>query len=255
MVVAQRFQSPPRGRSSCVATDVGKVPAFLAIMLRRGGTDAEASPEAAIEHPTTRPVVVIADDHPLMRAALRSALAALDPEPVFLEAGDADGVMALVVSRDDIDLVLLDLRMPGVGSVAGVRQLRERTPGTPIAVISGAEEPGVAAALIGMGVAGFIPKSDAPQTIVDAVRLILSGGVYAPPQLLAERGAGQDVPSLTERQLEVVRLLARGQSNKEIARALGITEGTVKVHLLSVFRVLGVRNRTQAVLSAQRFLG
>jgi DNA-binding NarL/FixJ family response regulator len=190
-----------------------------------------------------------------MRAALRSALALLEPEPAFLEAGDADGVLALVNGRDDVDLVLLDLQMPGVGNVEGVRRLRERAPGTPMAVVSGSEEPGVAAALIGMGVAGFIPKSDAPQTIVSAVRLILSGGVYAPQRLMAERKVEPEVPPLTDRQLEVVRLLALGQSNKEIARALGITEGTVKVHLLSVFRVLGVRNRTQAVLSAQRFLG
>lgn len=214
-----------------------------------------ADGEVAIEIQSTRPVIVIADDHPIMRAALRSALALLEPEPAFLEAGDADGVLALVNGRDDVDLVLLDLQMPGVGNVEGVRRLRERAPGTPMAVVSGSEEPGVAAALIGMGVAGFIPKSDAPQTIVSAVRLILSGGVYAPQRLMAERKVEPDVPPLTDRQFDVVRLLALGQSNKEIARALGITEGTVKVHLLAVFRVLGVRNRTQAVLSAQRFLG
>ena len=190
-----------------------------------------------------------------MRAALRSALSALEPEPRFLEAGDAEGVLAQIEGRDDVDLVLLDLQMPGVGDVGGVARLRARVPGTPMAVVSGTEEPGVAAALIGMGVAGFIPKSDAPQTIVSAVRLILSGGVYAPQRLMGERDAPPAMPALTDRQIEVVRLLALGQSNKEIARALGIAEGTVKVHLLSVFRALGVRNRTQAVLRAQGFLG
>ena len=200
-------------------------------------------------------MVVIADDHPIMRTALRSALAGLEPEPVFLEAGDAEGALALIEDRGDVDLVLLDLQMPGVGGIDGVRRMRERAPGTPFAVVSGSEEPGIAAALIALGVAGFIPKSDAPQTIVSAVRLILSGGVYAPQRLMDRRRIEPGMPALTDRQLDVVRLLARGQSNKEIARALGITEGTVKVHLLSVFRVLGVRNRTQAVLSAQRFLG
>jgi len=211
--------------------------------------------EVAIELQPTRPVVLIADDHPIMRSALRTALATLDPEPVFLEVGDAAGVLEMLERGDSVDLVLLDLHMPGVGNVDGVRRLRERAPGTPMAVVSGSEESGIAAALIGMGIAGFIPKSDAPQNIVSAVRLILSGGVYAPQRLMAQPRVGPDASSLTERQLEVVRLLARGQSNKEIARALGITEGTVKVHLLSVFRALGVRNRTQAVLSAQRFLG
>jgi DNA-binding NarL/FixJ family response regulator len=200
------------------------------------------------------PVIVVADDHPIVRSALCTALATLVPVPVFLEAGDAEGVVTQARGPREIDLVLLDLQMPGVLTVDGVRRLIGRIPGTPLAVVSGSEEPGVAAALIAMGVAGFIPKSDAPQTIVSAVRLILSGGVYAPRRLMGERSAAADAPVLTDRQRDVVRLLALGQSNKEIARALGITEGTVKVHLLSVFRALGVRNRTQAVLSAKRFL-
>ena len=204
-----------------------------------------------IELQSTRPVLVIADDHPIMRAALRSALALLEPEPAFLEAGDADGVLALVDGRDDVDLVLLDLQMPGVGNLEGVRRLRERAPGTPMAVVSGSEEPGVAAALIGMGVAGFIPKSDAQQTIVSAVRLILSGGVYAPQRLMAERKVEPEVPPLTDRQLEVVRLLALGQSNKEIARDHDLQEVTVKLHVKTLSRKLAAKNRTHAAMIAK----
>jgi DNA-binding NarL/FixJ family response regulator len=200
------------------------------------------------------PVIVIADDHPIMRTALRAALADLVPAPTFLEAGDVNDVLGQLEGRHDVDLLLLDLHMPGVGNVEGVRELRARAPDTPMAVVSGEEAPGVAARLLAIGVSGFIPKSEAPSTIVGAVRLILAGGVYAPWRLINGRDAACGVPALTGRQLEVVRLLAKGQSNKEIARALGITEGTVKVHLLSVFRVLGVRNRTEAVLSAQNFL-
>jgi DNA-binding NarL/FixJ family response regulator len=200
------------------------------------------------------PVIVIADDHPIMRTALRAALADLAPAPTFLEAGDINGVLGQLKGRHDVDLLLLDLHMPGVGNVEGVRALRARAPDTPMVVVSGEEGPGVAGRLLAIGVSGFIPKSEAPSTIVGAVRLILAGGVYAPWRLINRRDAAGDAPALTGRQLEVVRLLAKGQSNKEIARALGITEGTVKVHLLSVFRVLGVRNRTEAVLSAQNFL-
>jgi DNA-binding NarL/FixJ family response regulator len=205
------------------------------------------------------PSILIADDHPIMRSALRAAQVELSPSPRFLEAGDAAAVVALVGEHPDLDLVLLDLHMPGVGSVAGVRALRERIPEVPVAVVSGEDEPGVAAELLRIGVAGYIPKTDAPAIIVSAVRLMLAGGVYAPTRLL--RAAAPPAPGagngsgLTDRQLEVIRLLAKGQSNKEIARALGITEGTVKVHLLSVFRVLGVRNRTAAVVTAQRYLG
>ena len=205
-----------------------------------------------IELQSTRPVLVIADDHPIMRAALRSALAVLEPEPAFLEAGDADGVLALVNGRDDVDLVLLDLQMPGVGNVEGVRRLREGAPGTPIAVVSGSEEPGVAAALIGMGVAGFIPKSDAPQTIVSAVRLILSGGVYAPQRLMAQRKVVPDVPALTDRQLDVVRLLALGQSNKEIAKNLFIAEKTVKVHRGRVMEKMKAQSVPDLVRAADK---
>lgn len=205
------------------------------------------------------PLIVIADDHPLMRAALRSVLGALAPAPSFLEAGDAASALAVVASRHDIDLMLIDLHLPGIGGVDGVKALREHAPDLPIVVVSGDEKPGIAAPLLALGVAGYIPKTDAPAVIVGAVQLVLAGGIYVPPRLLngsnAAAGSGEaGLQGLTQRQRTVLRLLARGQSNKEIARELGISEGTVKVHLLSVFRVLNVRNRTEAVLSVQRFL-
>jgi DNA-binding NarL/FixJ family response regulator len=206
-----------------------------------------------------RPLIAIADDHPIMRAALRAALGALGPATRFVEASDVPGTLALAAQRPDIDLLLMDLNMPGARGLDAVRAVRECAPLLPLAVVSAEQQPGTADALLALGVAGFIPKSDPADVIVGAVRLILAGGVYVPPHLLGDRGANEAAsgipPGLTARQLEVLRLLAMGKPNKAIARELGVTEGTVKVHLLAVFRALAVRNRTSAVLAAQRFLG
>jgi DNA-binding NarL/FixJ family response regulator len=204
--------------------------------------------------------IAIADDHPLMRAALVSALSGLAPDVQFLEAADHRATLALLDDPRGPDLLLMDLHMPGARGIDGVREVRARAPHVPLAVVSAEDDPAAIRALLALGVSGFIPKTDSPAVITSAVRLILAGGVYVPPQLVT--GARLDAavngasPSgLTARQMEVVRLLARGLSNKAIARELGVSEGTVKVHLLAVFRVLDVRNRTAAVLEAQRFLG
>jgi DNA-binding NarL/FixJ family response regulator len=204
-------------------------------------------------------LIAIADDHPIVRAALRTALQALGAGARFVEASDVPGTLALVAGQPDIDLLLMDLNMPGASGVDGVRAVRECAPLVPLAVVSAEQQPGLAAELLALGIAGFIPKSDPSEVIVSAVRLILAGGVYVPPQLLGGRPEASSAtglpPGLTARQLDVLRLLALGKPNKVIARELGVTEGTVKVHLLAVFRALDVRNRTAAVLAAQRFLG
>jgi DNA-binding NarL/FixJ family response regulator len=206
-------------------------------------------------------LIALADDHPIVRAALRSALASLGGDTQFLEAGDAASTLAMVASQPDIDLLLMDLHMPGVEGSATVRAIRERVPQLPVAVVSADEDATMVAELLRLGVCGFIPKSDSANVIVSAVRLILAGGTYVPPRLI--NGNGRDRPAvsvdernqlgLTERQFDVLRLLGQGMSNKLIARELGITEGTVKVHLLAVFRVLNVRNRTAAAMAARRY--
>ena len=212
------------------------------------------------------PVIALADDHPIVRAALRAALAALGPNTRFVEAGDAASVLAVVDGEPELDLILMDLHMPGSEGTATVRAVRARAPQLPVAVVSADEDPAAVAELLRMGVCGFIPKSDSANVIVSAVRLILAGGTYVPPRLVHgdARGAGDDGAGngteagderlgLTARQHDVLRLLGEGKSNKVIARELGITEGTVKVHLLAVFRALHVRNRTAAVVAAQRY--
>jgi len=203
-------------------------------------------------------LIAIADDHPIMRAALRTALQALGPATRFAEASDVPSTLTLVTGRADIDLLLMDLNMPGACGLDAVRVVRERAPLLPLAVVSAEQQAGTAAALLALGVSGYIPKSDPADVIVGAVRLVLAGGVYVPPHLLQGRGQrtlSPDLPSgLTARQFDVLRLLAKGKPNKVIARELGLTEGTVKVHLLAVYRALEVHNRTSAVLAAQRFL-
>jgi DNA-binding NarL/FixJ family response regulator len=203
--------------------------------------------------------ILIADDHPLMRAALASALAALGPDVQFVEAANHTETLARLDAPPVPDLLLLDLRMPGANGLDGVREVRARAPHVPLAIVSAEQDAGAIRAALAMGVSGFIPKTDSPAVIASAVRLILAGGVYVPPQLVTATQSpasvnGEASAGLTARQMDVLRLLARGWSNKAIARELGVSEGTVKVHLLAVFRALDVRNRTAAVLEAQRFL-
>jgi DNA-binding NarL/FixJ family response regulator len=203
-------------------------------------------------------LIAIADDHPLMRAALRTALRALGPATRFVEAADVSSTLELVAAHPDIDLLLMDLNMPGARGLDAVRAVRERAPLMPLAVVSADHPPGTATALLALGVAGFIPKSDPAEVIIGAVRLVLAGGVYVPPRFLGDQGMGATrstvPPGLTARQFDVLRLLAQGKPNKLIAHELGVSEATVKVHLLAVFRALDVRNRTSAVLAARRYL-
>lgn len=205
--------------------------------------------------------IALADDHPIVRSALIAALSGLGPDVRFIEAHDAPSTLALVDANPDLDLLLMDLNMPGVQGIDIAREIRALAPALPLAIVTAEDDADVVSDLLDLGVCGFIPKTDSPNVIVSAVRLMLDGGIYVPPRLLKLGNApGKGINGvaaklgLTERQLEVVRLLARGQSNKAIARQLGVTEGTIKVHLLGVFRALNVRNRTAAVISAQRFL-
>jgi DNA-binding NarL/FixJ family response regulator len=207
--------------------------------------------------------ILLADDHEMVRLAMRHALSALAVDIEWLEAANAADVERL--AERDPDLALLDLHMPGSDGVPWIGRLRDRCPTLPIIVVSAEESPSLVRELINSGVAGFIPKSDTAAVILQAVRLVLSGGTYAPLRLLgggdttanatvsAERQEAAN-HGLTPRQLEVLALLARGMPNKLIARELGLSEGTVKVHLLAIFRALDVSNRTEAVVAAQKKL-
>jgi DNA-binding NarL/FixJ family response regulator len=208
--------------------------------------------------------VLIADDHPLVRDALARTLRRVLPQCDLLEAGDrAEAEALLRLHRPP--LALVDLHMPGMEGAAGVRALCTLAGTTRIAVVSGDGDPAMMRAVFAAGAVGFLPKSDAPAALERALALLLAGGTYTPPQVLADldgargRGparadavGGTGGAGLTPRQLDVLRCLMRGEPNKLIARELGLTEGTVKIHIAAILRCLQVRNRTEAVVVARR---
>jgi DNA-binding NarL/FixJ family response regulator len=205
--------------------------------------------------------ILICDDHALFREGLELVIGQLDPGAALVGVGDAESALERVAD-DGFDLVLLDLRLPGMDGFTALARLRSEFPDVPVVLLSASERcEDVRAALDG-GAAGFIPKSTRGAVLLSALRLVLSGGVYVPP-LVMEGEAAAPIPSgapreggahLTERQVEVLRLLARGLTNKDISRVLGIAEGTVKTHVLRIYEGLGVSNRTEAAMQ-MRALG
>ena len=198
--------------------------------------------------------VLIADDHPLVRDALARTLRCVQPEAEVLEAADFASALR-VLQTDAPELALVDLHMPGMERVDGVRRLRLLCPGVPLVVVSGEDDPAVIRAALAAGAVGFLPKAESPDVLQQALRLVLGGGTYTPPQALADLQPGAaprpDASGLTPRQTDVLRCLMRGQPNKLIARELGLTEGTVKIHIAAILRVLQARNRTEAVVVAR----
>lgn len=199
---------------------------------------------------------ILADDHALFRDGFALLLKQqLEPNVTVLEAASLFEALQQAEQNADADLVLLDVSMPGMEGVESVQDMLNRFPGIPVVILSATESRPLVEALLEIGVAGFIPKSSSSQVMISALRLVLSGGIYIPPQLLGSGDIVQDgsaLSRLTERQREVLHLLAEGKTNKQISRELDLSEGTVKVHLNSVYRVLGVANRTEAALLARR---
>jgi len=202
--------------------------------------------------------VLIADDHPMVRDALRRTLLLVQPDAVVHEADGFAGALR-VLDEQRPALALMDLHMPGLdraSPIEGVRRLRLLHPAVKLVVVSGEDDPAVIRGVLSAGAAGFLPKSEAPEVLQQALRLVLGGGSYMPPQALSDLRHGAAPPrpdpgGLTPRQLEVLRCLMRGQPNKLIARELGLTEGTVKIHIAAILRVLQARNRTEAVVVAR----
>lgn len=208
--------------------------------------------------------VLIADDHELIRRGLRQTLTDLVPEAVILEAANGDQVLATVEADPDLGLVVLDLFMPGHAGFALLGRLCDEYPEIAVVVLSASEKPEHMRKAIDLGAAGFIPKAAGTALMRQALGLVLAGGVYIPPQMLGkQRGDGQMAPvpapgavslqeGLTDRQMEVLRLIGQGRSNKEIAQDLGLSLNTVKIHVAAILRALDVDNRTQAAIVGQR---
>jgi DNA-binding NarL/FixJ family response regulator len=206
--------------------------------------------------------VLVVDDHPLFREGLSQMLHDLDGDAQILGYDDAAKALDAAKARDDLDLVLLDLTMPGLNGLAAIERFVREAPGVPLVIVSAHEEPARVRSALALGAVGYIPKSTPAAVMTDALRLVLGGGVYVPPLMLQEvqadaAHAPQQPPApsgehLTERQVDVLIQLALGKSNKSIARELDLSEKTVKAHITAVFRALGVVNRTQAAMEARR---
>jgi len=200
--------------------------------------------------------MLLADDHPLFREGVKPVLHKLDPDLDLIEAIDYPSAFAAMHRAGEVDLALIDLHMPGMSGMDGVIRFRAAFPEIPLVVLSASELAEDIHRLLAAGALGYVTKSSPSEVILGALRLVLAGGVYIPPSVLEQHSGGDPDPArpgpLTTRQVEVLRELAKGQSNKQIAKALAVTEGTVKIHLAAIFRILKVNNRTEAVLVAQK---
>lgn len=199
---------------------------------------------------------LIADDHPLVRDALAATVAARWPDAMLLQAGDFPAAWAAAAQAPD--LCLADLDMPGASPLTGVAGLRAAAPGMKILVITGSYDDAMMLDLLARGVDGFASKSMPADVIAAAIALVMAGGRYLPPRLAemhvpAAPPPGAPVPlrGLSARQVEVVRLIAEGCSNKDIARLLGIAPATIKTHVAQLIGILGAANRTDAAMRAR----
>ena len=193
--------------------------------------------------------LLIIDDHPVVREGLAALLRPAEPGMEILQASGAVEGLELAVSAPDLDLVFMDLKMPGETGVSAIAEFGRRCPQLPLIVISSSEAPADVREALAAGALGYVPKSAAPHTVLGAMRLVLAGEIYVPP-LMLEPAPERSSARLTGRQLGVLRLLCDGASNKEIARRLELSEKTVKAHVTAILRELGVGNRTQAARAA-----
>lgn len=209
--------------------------------------------------------ILLVDDHTLFREAVLHVLRQFDERAVVIEAAAAEEALRLATHYQELDLILLDLAMPGARGLSALLQLRAARPTVPLVVLSASEAPADVRQALAAGAAGYIPKSSSIHTLISALRLIMAGEVYLPSHLLvslaapfeqppAEDAAKQppDSGELTPRQRQVLRLMGEGLSNKMIARRLNLAEGTVKLHVAAILRALDTDSRVQAVLEAVR---
>jgi DNA-binding NarL/FixJ family response regulator len=211
---------------------------------------------------TVSPNVLLIDDHALFRRGMCLLLGELMPELVISEAVNCESAVAL--SAQSFDVIVMDWHMPGVHGFEALEVLKTSFPFAALVACSSEESPSLIRKIMESGAAGFIPKSSEPQLMVGALRLVLSKGVYLPPQVLypaanhavaarvqiftSDSPKSADLQAnLTERQFEILQMALKGTSNKLIARHLGIADGTVKAHLSTIYRVMNVRNRTEAL--------
>jgi DNA-binding NarL/FixJ family response regulator len=203
--------------------------------------------------------LVIADDHPLFRGALREAVSGLLQQVEIAEAGSFDEVADLLEQGGDVDLILLDLAMPGVRGFSGLMYLRAQYPSVPVIVVSANDDPAAIRRCMEFGASGFIPKTVGVEAMREAISRVFGGGVWTPPDVDLTAGADAEtaelmarMATLTPQQVRVLMMLSEGLLNKQIAFQLGVSEATVKAHVSAILQKLHVESRTQAVIAAAK---
>ncbi len=196
--------------------------------------------------------ILIADDHGLFRLGLRAILEQKLDHLTILEADSTPQALTQLQRNKDIELALLDLNMPGNEGLSFVFTVLEQYPKVKVCVISANEDPAVVGALMDKGAKGYIPKSSATEVVTSAVQILLAGGQYFPAELISQQRLDKHISKLTPRQLDVLRAMAEGHANKQIAENLHISVGTVKTHITAIFDELSATNRTQAINAARQ---
>jgi DNA-binding NarL/FixJ family response regulator len=206
--------------------------------------------------------LVIADDHPLFRDALRQAVATVVATAKIDEAGSFEELTALLEQDSDVDLVLLDLTMPGISGFSGLIYLRAQYPAIPVVVVSASDDVGTIRRSVDFGASGFIPKRFGVDTLRDAIPKVMDGDVWIPPDVDLSSVPDPEMSKLRDRlvtltpqQVRVLMMLSQGLLNKQIAYELGVSEATIKAHVSAILQKLGVESRTQAVIAAAKIAG
>lgn len=204
--------------------------------------------------------IIIVDDHPLFRSALRQTLEGAGNGFAFEEAGDIEGLLAVLEANRDCDLILLDLNMPGVRGFSGLLLLRAQFPEVPVMIVSAVEDPAVIRRCFDLGASGFLSKSESAARIRQSIDTVLGGGLWLPEDVTLARDNEESeqtemlsrLGTLTPQQVRVLMMLSDGLMNKQIAYELSISEATVKAHVSAILQKLNVDSRTQAVIAASK---
>lgn len=211
--------------------------------------------------------LLVVEDHVLVREGLVQTLSQLEADVEVFEAFDCDSAGALLEQEHDFDMVLLDLGLPGVDGLSCLGIIRRRYPAIPVVIVSAYDDAHTVNRALKNGASGFVPKAYSSERLIAALHDVLDGRIFTPEQMLPVN-LGADLPhspvpiggdaepaefGLTERQSEVLALMARGKSNRDIAEQLGLSEGTVKIHITAIFKALGVSSRTQALVAVARY--
>lgn len=209
--------------------------------------------------------LLVVEDHALVREGLVRLLGQIERGATVMESADFESALTVLDNEGEFDLVLLDLALPGIDGFAGLDILRRRYPSMPVAVVSAFDDTPTITRVLNLGASGFIPKAFSGEALLSAVREVLAGNIFRPSgQQSARLDDATPVPpskvsvkpdeiGITDRQAQVLALMVRGLSNRDIADQLDLSEGTVKIHATAVFKALGVNSRTQALVAVARY--